>query len=76
MRLMGLSFFLAKVQHQQGTCSNVTGSHADPLPPFGNGGQFDASAPAAAGQVSMHQGSGPVCLDVHGLLLEPHLGIW
>ena len=73
---MGLPFFLAKGQHQQWTCSNVTGSLADPLPPSGSGGRIEASAPAGAGQVSIHQGSDHVCPDLRGPLLELRVDIW
>ena len=77
MQLMELlPFFLAKGQHQQGTCSNMTGSLADPLHPSGYDGRLEAAAPACVGQSSIHQGSDHVCPDLRGPLLELRVGIW
>ena len=70
-----LPFFLAKGQHQQGTCSNVTGSLADPLHPSGYDGRLEAAAPAGVGHSSIHQGSRHVCPDLRGPILELRVGI-
>ena len=70
-----LSFFLAKGQHQQGTCSNVTGSLADPLHPSGYDGRLAAATPAGVSQSSIHQGSDHVCPDLRGPLLKLRVGI-
>ena len=68
-------FFLAKGQYQQGTCSNVTGSLADPLHPSGYDGRLEEAAPACVGQASIHQGTDHVCQDLRGQLLKLRVGI-
>ena len=70
-----LPFFLAKAQHQQGTCSNVTGSLADPLLPSGYDGRLEAAVRAGVGQSSIHQGLDHACPDVRGPLLKLRVGI-
>ena len=57
MQLMDLlPFYLAKQQHQQDMCSNVTRSLADPLHPYGYDGNLEAAALIGVGQSSIHQG--------------------
>lgn len=67
---------LAKGQHQQGTCNNVTGNLADPLHLSGYDGRKEAAAPAGVGLSSILQGSDHVCPDLRGPLLKLPMGIW
>ena len=76
MQIMELPpFFLAKGQHQQGTCSTVTDSLADSLHPSGYDGRLEAEALPGVGQPSIHQGSDHVCPDLRGPLLLSRAGI-
>ena len=70
-----LPFCLAKGQHQQGTCSNVTGSLADPLHPSGYDDRLEAAALADVGHSSIDEGSDHVCPDLRGLRLEFELRV-
>ena len=65
----GATVILAKEQHQQGTCSDVTGSLADILHPSGYDGWLQVATPAGVGLSSIHQGSDHVYPNLRGPLL-------